>query len=218
MTIRILLADDHKILREGLKKLIEEEDNLEVIGESKNGPDTVRLTQKLKPDLIIMDISMPELSGIEATRRILKEIPGIKVIALSMHSDSRYVMDMLEVGAKGYLLKDCAFDEIIHAIHAVIEGKTYLSPGVTDIVVDSSLGKMGKQPTNPARSLLSSREIEILQLLSEGARTKDIAEKLFISQKTVETHRRNIMTKLKLDNIADLVRFAIREGLTTIDR
>jgi DNA-binding NarL/FixJ family response regulator len=214
MTVRILLADDHRILREGLKQLIHGENDLEVVGEAKDGLETVRLAQELNPDVVIMDIAMPGLNGIEATTRILNELPKARVMALSMHRESKYVMGMLEAGAKGYLLKECAFDEVIKAIRMVLKGNNYLSPGITEIVVNESLIKMGKEP--PSRSVLSQREREVLQLLAEGIKSKEIADRLFISKKTVETHRRNIMQKLNLSSTAELVRFAIREGITSV--
>ncbi|MDM8525982.1 response regulator transcription factor [Desulfococcaceae bacterium HSG8] len=218
MAIRILLADDHRILREGLKKLIEEEEGFLVVGEAKDGLETVRLAQNFTPEMVIMDISMPGLNGIEATIRILSEYPETKVIALSMHRESKYVMGMLEAGAKGYLLKDCAFDEVIKAISTVAGGSNYLSPGITDIVITESLNRMGKQVQTSARSLLTQREIEVLQLLAEGIKSKEVGKQLFISKKTVETHRRNIMQKLNLNSTAELVRFAIREGITSVEK
>lgn len=216
MGIKVLLADDHKIVRDGLRTLIEKQKDMEVIGEAENGRNTVKLAQKLLPDVVIMDITMPDLNGIDATRRILTESPGVKVIALSMHSDRRFVSGMLEAGASGYLLKDCAFEELAGAIRSVTSNHTYLSPRVADIVVKNYVNKAygGGIPSLPA---LTNREREMLQLLAEGKTTKQIASHLHISVKTVETHRRNIMFKLDIHSTAELIKYAIREGLITLE-
>jgi DNA-binding NarL/FixJ family response regulator len=216
MTIRVLLADDHKIFRDGLRTLIDKETGMEVVAEAENGRKAVKLTEKLLPNVIVMDVSMPDMNGIEATRKIMAGLPNVKVIGLSMHSDRRFVLGMLETGATGYLLKDCAFSELAIAIRQVLTGHTYLSPGIADVVVKEYIGKVNF-PSRKAHSLLSPREREILQLIAEGMTAKEIAAHLNLSIKTVETHRWNIMEKLNIHNIAGLTKHAIREGLVTLD-
>ncbi|MEW5722024.1 MAG: response regulator transcription factor [Thermodesulfobacteriota bacterium] len=216
MTVRIVLADDHNIVREGLRSLIEKEMGLEVVGEAEDGRTTVRLAAELKPDLVIMDVSMPDLNGIEATRQITREQPGTRVLALSMHSDKRFVAGILKAGASGYLLKDCAFEEMAGAIKAVVTGGTYLSPAVAGPVIHDYVRGL-KEGEFSTSTLLTAREREVLQLLAEGHTTKDIATRLNVSVKTVETHRRQLMDKLDLHTVAALTKFAIREGLTTLD-
>jgi DNA-binding NarL/FixJ family response regulator len=216
MSIRILLADDHKIIRDGLRSLLEKQPDLEVVAEAGNGAKTVKLAQKLKPDVVIMDITMPDLNGIEATYQIMAEFPNVKVIALSMHSDRRFVVGMLKAGASGYLLKDCAFDELIHTVHTVVSNRIYLTPGITDIVVDDYLRQMSTTNSS-VTSVLTAREREVLQLLAEGKTTKQIADHLYLSVKTIETHRRQIMLKLDIHSIAELTKYAIREGLTPLE-
>jgi DNA-binding NarL/FixJ family response regulator len=176
----------------------------------------VKLAQKLKPDVVIMDITMPDLNGIEATYQIMAELPNVKVIALSMHSDRRFVVGMLKAGASGYLLKDCAFDELIHTVHTVVSNRIYLTPGITDIVVDDYLRQMSTTNSS-VTSVLTAREREVLQLLAEGKTTKQIADHLYLSVKTIETHRRQIMLKLDIHSIAELTKYAIREGLTPLE-
>lgn len=217
MGTRIILADDHVIMREGLRALLEKQPGVEVIAEAKNGRTTIELSRELKPDLIIMDIAMPDLNGIEATRQIITESPGVKVIALSMHSDRKFVREMLSAGASGYMLKDSAFEELGKAISTVNDNQTYLSPGVADTVVKDYLGKI--VASNSKSSLvLTSREREVLQLFAEGKTTKEIASLLYVSIKTIETHRRLIMDKLGLNSIAELTKYAIREGLTSLEK
>ena len=215
MTVKILIADDHQIVRQGLRFLLEKESDLRVVAEADDGRSTVRLARELNPAVIIMDVAMPDLNGIEATRQIIAEFPGTKVIALSMYADRRFVMNMLKAGASGYLLKDCAFEELIRAIRVVLAHKTYLSPGVTDILVKDY--KMGVQVNEPsAFGVLTSREREVLQLMSEGNSTNKIAENLHVSIKTVESHRQQLMQKLNIRSVAELTKYAIREGLTTL--
>ncbi len=215
-TIRILLADDHKIIRDGLKTLIEKETGMEVAAEAENGRKTVRLVQKLRPNVVIMDVTMPDMNGIEATRKIMEEVPGVRIIGLSMHSDRRYILGMLEAGACGYLLKDCAFDELAMAIRNVAAGNTYLSPRIAEVVVKGYLDKT-PGPLAGLGSALTPREREVLQLLAEGMAAKEIAAHLNVSVKTVETHRRNMMEKLSMRSIADLTKYAVREGLVSIE-
>ena len=217
MSIRILLADDHRIVRDGLKTLLEKQSDMEVIAEAEDGRTTVNLARKLLPDIVIMDITMPDLNGIDATRKIVSELPSSKVIALSMHSDRRFVSGSLEAGASGYLMKDCAFDELVNAIRYVMSSnRTYLSPKVADIVVKNYVNKFSKTRT-PSPPTLTNREREMLQLLAEGKTTKEIASGLHVSIKTVETHRRNIMSKLNSHSVADLIKYALREGLISLE-
>lgn len=215
MVQRILLADDHKIVRDGLKALIEKEPGMEVIAEAATGRIALRLSRKLSPDIVIMDITMPDLNGIEATRQIVSELPKVKVIALSMHSEKQFVEGMLNAGVSGYMLKDSAFEELISAVKTVISGRLYLSPDITGLVVTEYL-KYRQAGQNSATNDLTPREREILQLLAEGHSTRDVARRLNISIKTVETHRSNIMRKLDLHTVAGLTKYAIREGLTAL--
>ena len=215
MTTKILIADDHRIVREGLKHLLEKESSMEVVGEAKTGREAVEMAGKLKPAVVIMDITMPELNGIEATRQILTELPNTKVIVLSMHSDKRFVSKMLSAGACGYLLKDCALEELVDAVQAVVNGSTFLSSRVIDVVVKDYVTRVSDTDSEGA-PVISPREIEVLQMLAEGKTAKQIAMKLHISVKTVETHRRRIMDKLNVNSIAELTKFAIREGLTPL--
>jgi two-component system response regulator NreC len=216
MTIRILLADDHQILRHGLRKLLDDEPDLQVVAEADNGRAALSLSEKLFPQVVIMDISMPDLNGIEATRQLLAVSPGVKVIALSMHSDSLFVLNMLKAGASAYLLKDCALEELIRAIRTVMTDKTYLSPGVSDVVIQDFLGGWSMNGAT-AFSALTAREREVLQLLAEGNNTVRIADRLCVSSKTVEAHRKQIMDKLGLHSVAELTKYAIRQGLTTVE-
>jgi two-component system response regulator NreC len=216
MRIKVLLVDDHKITRDGLIALIEKQSNMEVVGEADNGRDAIRLMKKSVPDVVIMDISMPDLNGIDATRQILAISPVTKVIALSMYSDRHYVEGMLSAGVSGYLIKNCAFDELVQAIFAVMSGQSYLSPRIVDIVMKDYANKLsGATEGYFQKNQLSSREREVLQLIAEGYNSVQIANKLYISIKTVSTHRRKIMEKLNINNIADLIKFAVREGLTS---
>jgi len=217
MGIRVLIADDHKIMLAGLRSLLEKQTDFEVVAEAENGRKAVQMAQEKKPDIVVMDVSMPDLNGIEATTQIIETLPETRVIALSMHSDKRFVIGMLRAGASGYLLKDCASQELANAISQVAAGKKYLSPEITGVVIDDFLlGGPGEEAAT-ATSLLSAREREVLQLIAEGWSTKQIASHLYVSIKTIETHRRQIMKKLDLHSIADLTKYAIREGLTSID-
>lgn len=216
MTIRVLLADDHNIVREGLRSLLEKEPDIEVVAMADNGRTAVRLAGELKPDVAVLDIAMPEMNGIEATRRINRENPEIRVLTLSMHSARRFVTEALSAGSKGYLLKDCASEELVRAIRTIAADETYLSPKVAGLIVKDYL-KHSPETTPSADSCLTNREREILQLIAEGESTKEIAFKLDVSIKTVETHRQQIMKKLNLNCVADLTRYAIREGLTPLD-
>jgi DNA-binding NarL/FixJ family response regulator len=209
------LADDHKIVRDGLRVLIGRCEDMEVVAEAETGRDAVRLSRKHLPQIVIMDISMPDLNGIDATRQILAEVEGVKVIALSMHSDKQYVDGMLRAGVSGYLLKDCAADELIQCIRIVLSGRICLSPGITGLLVNEYL-QPAKDQTPEVHNELSDREREVLQLIAEGHSTKDIAQSLHISIKTVETHRKNIMEKANVHTVAELTKYAIRQGLTSV--
>jgi DNA-binding NarL/FixJ family response regulator len=215
MTVRILIADDHKILREGLKSLLEKQPEFAVVAEAQDGLSAISAAKKHKPDIAILDIGMPDLNGIEVTRRIRSELAETRVIALSMHADRRFVMGILEAGANGYLLKDSAFAELITAVTAVAKGKMYLSPSIAETVVKNSLEKLDRKDEGSS-VLLSGREREVLQMIAEGKSTKEIALKLFVSTKTVETHRKQIMDKLNIRTVAGLTKYAIREGLTSL--
>ncbi|MBN2375416.1 MAG: response regulator transcription factor [Sedimentisphaerales bacterium] len=216
-SISILLADDHKIIRDGLRALIEKQSDMEVVADADNGRSAVELATKLRPAVVVMDVSMPDLNGIEATRQILSLLPDTKIIALSMHSDRRFVTEMFKANACGYLLKDCAFEELIRAIETVVSNHTYLSPGIADLIVEDFVHKpTGEQAS--VFSLLTNREREVLQLLAEGNTTKQIATECHVSVKTIETHRQHIMEKLSIHSVAELTKYAIREGLTSLDR
>jgi two-component system response regulator NreC len=215
MSIKIIVVDEHRILREGLSTLIAKQPDMEIIGEATDGREALELLEKLMPDLILMDVTMPNLNGIEATRKIKSKNPEIEIIALSLHSDRRYVLGMIDAGASGYLLKECAFEELVRAINTVMAKKKYLSPGISDILIEEYVKKTTQEkPT--IYSKLTPREREILQLIAEGKNTKEIARYLFISVKTVETHRRHIKKKLKVQSVAELTKIAIREGLTVL--
>ncbi len=213
---RIILADDHKIIREGLRSLLEKQTDMEVVAEAQDGLTTVNLVHKLRPDVVVMDIGMPEMNGIDATAQITSEHKETKVIALSMHSDRRFVMQMLKAGAAGYLLKDSAFEELVLAIHTVRRNKRYLSPAITDVVIKEYLQNL---PTAESTvfTVLTAREREVLQHIAEGKSTKQIAGILGVSVKTVETHRQQVMEKLDMHSIAELTKYAVREGLTSLE-
>lgn len=216
MTATVLIADDHRLLREGLRALLQRE-GFEVVGEADNGRSAVNLAKKLRPDVVITDIGMPDLNGVEATKKICAEAPRSKVLALSMHTESRFVLGVFEAGASGYLLKDAAFEELSGAIKAVLKGQIYLSPSIAGVVVRQSIGGRGSKPRSKG-PLLSKRENEVLQLIAEGRSTKEIAATLYVSVKTVETHRKQIMDKLDIHSIAGLTKYAVREGLTPLHK
>ena len=206
--IRILLADDHAVVRQGFKMILDAQADMEIVGEAGNGREAVELAEKLHPDVVVMDVSMPELNGIEATRRLASSAPRARVVALSMHKDSVYVREILRAGARGYLLKDSGAADLVAAIRAVASGESYLSPAVSNAVLDD----YRRHATNPV-DLLTSREREVLQLLAEGKTNKEIAGVLNLSVYTVEAHRGRILEKLNLHSIGELVRFAVRSGL-----
>jgi two-component system, NarL family, response regulator NreC len=205
---RILLADDHSVVRSGFRALLSAQPDLEVVGEAKDGRDAVEQTIALNPDVVVMDVTMPNLNGIEATRRVAQEAPRVRVLALSMHKDAVYVREILRAGARGYLLKDSGEQDLINAVRALAKGEGYISPAVSDAV----LSDYRKHVTDPI-DLLTTREREVLQRIAEGQTNKEIAASLFLSVYTVEAHRGRIMEKLNLHSTGELVRFAIRNGL-----
>jgi len=214
--IRVLLAEDHAIVREGLRSLLEKQPEIEIVCDAEDGRIAVERVRELQPDVVIMDITMPNLNGLEATRQITKEFPQIKVIALSVHSNRIFVADMLEAGAVGYVLKECLFDELVQAIQAVITGKTYLSSRITGVVVEDYIKRLVNVSASPLSSL-TSREREVLQLVAEGKSTKEIALELHVSTKTIDAGRRKIMVKLNANSVVDLIKIAIVENLVSFD-
>jgi DNA-binding NarL/FixJ family response regulator len=217
MSIRILLVDDHQMMRDGLRSILDLEDALDVVGEAGNGYQALELVERLRPDVVVMDIGMKDLNGMEATRQIKARTPETQVIGLSTYSDESYVLGMLEAGASGYVLKEAAFEEMRRAIRAVAGGHHYLSPEIAGSVVASSIRGASPEGASTA-SLLAPRERQILQLLAEGHTSSQIGQKLHIATSTVESHRRNIMKKLGLHSVAALTKYAIREGLTSLER
>jgi DNA-binding NarL/FixJ family response regulator len=216
MSIQVLLVDDHAIIREGLRSLLEKQPEMKVIADTDDGRRALDLVRQHLPNIVIMDISMPGLNGIEATRQIIAEFPNVKVIALSIHSKRRFVADMLSAGATGYILKECLFDELVQAIKAVAAGGRYLSPRITDVVVSDYVKHLSATAYSPFEAL-KAREREVLQLVAEGKSTKQIALELHVSTKTIEANRRQIMEKLNIHSIAELTKYAVREGLTTLE-
>lgn len=216
MVTRVLLVDDHEIMREGLCALLNRQNDIEVIGAVMDGREAVETALKTKPDIVVMDIAMPGLNGIEATKQIVHQLPETKVIALSAHTDKHYVADMLKAGAVGYLVKRYAFSGLLDAIHTTRAGQIYLSPGVVGIVVEDYVQHLPLAAASP-KSVLTAREREVLQLIAEGYPTKKIGALLHVSIQTVATHRRQIMSKLGVLGIADLTKYAVREGFTSLD-
>lgn len=216
MSIKILLADDHEIMRAGLRSLLDKEPGMEVVAEAENGRKAVQLARELSPDVVVIDVTMPDLNGIEATRQILSEVSTAKVLALSMHSDEQFVVEMLTAGASGYLLKDCAVDELCTAIRAVVANQTFLSSEIANVVVKDYLRRLSIKDFSPG-SVLTSREREVLQLVAEGKTSKKIASLLHVSVKTVEAHRQQIMDKLGIRSVAELTKYAIRKGITSVE-
>lgn len=211
--LRILLADDHIVMRTGLRALLERQPDLEVVGECENGRETVQLSASLRPDVVVMDVGMPLLNGIEATKSIVTQRPATAVVILSMHADESYVMRALNAGARGYLLKDSAAADLLGAIQAVSQGKSFFSPKVSRILAEDYVRVLKQKGAIDTYDLLTSREREILQLLAEGKTNKEVATDLNISTYTVETHRSHILQKLNLHNSAEVVLYAVRKGL-----
>ncbi len=215
--IHVLLADDHQIVLEGIRRILEKESGVEVVAEALDGREAVSLVTALSVDVVFMDISMPNLNGIEATRQILRVKPDVKVVILSMHADKRFVERALKAGVWGYLLKNRAVTEVATALQCVTQGKIYLSPGITNIVVSEFVSSVHKKEKEGEVDSLTPREREVLQLIAEGLTTKDIASRMNISDKTVDGHRQKIMDKLNLHSIAQLTKFAIREGISSLE-
>ncbi len=206
--IRILLADDHALVRQGFRMILSAQPDMEIVGEAGNGREVVALAEKLKPDVVLMDVTMPDLNGIEATRRVADSVPRVRVLALSMHKDSVYVREILRAGARGYLLKDSVDSDLLAAVRAVAKGEGYLSPSVSDAVLTDY-----RRHVSDPLDLLTSREREVLQMIAEGKTNKEIASSLKLSVYTVEAHRGRVMEKLNLHSAGELVRFALRNGL-----
>ncbi|MCK5113325.1 MAG: response regulator transcription factor [Phycisphaerae bacterium] len=215
-TIKILLVDDHDILRGGLAAVLNNEPDMEVIAEANEGRSALDMVRQHNPDVIVMDVTMPHLNGIDATTQICKAAPDMKVLALSMHGESKFVSRMLEAGAKGYLTKSCTPEELVSAVRTVHKGKVYLSPKIATVVIQDYVAPEKVAP-GPSLEKLSSREREVLQLFAEGKTTKQIAMLMHLSPKTIETHRAHIMEKLGIHSIAELTKFSLREGLTSLD-
>ena len=213
MKIRILLADDHGVVRKGLRFLLEREENMEVIAEAADGREAVKLAEELSPDIVVMDVGMPQLNGIEATAQIVKKCPSTGVVMLSMHSDEVYVVRALTAGAKGYLLKDSAEADLVRAVESVAQGKSFFSPAITKALLDDYMRYLQQRGLEDSYDLLTDREKEVLQLLAEGKSNKEVATVLGLSNYTVETHRTNLMQKLSLHNTAEIVLYAVRKKI-----
>jgi RNA polymerase sigma factor (sigma-70 family) len=211
--IRVLLADDHKLMRAGLRLVVDQQPDLSVVGEADDGRQAVELAKSLKPDVVVMDIGMPNLNGIEAARQIREIRPDAAVVMLSMHSDEGYVLRALGAGARAYLLKDSATTDLAQAIHAVVEGKSFFSPAVSKVLLQDYMRKLQRSGAEDSYDLLSPREREVLQLVAEGKSNKEIASLLNLSVYTVETHRAKIMQKLNLKGVPELILYAVRKGL-----
>ena len=211
--MKILLADDHNVLRQGLRRILEEQPEVEVVGEARNGREAVALAASTHPDVVVMDISMPLLNGLEATRQILQKNPRLNVLILSMYSDETYVVQVLRAGARGYLLKDSAEEELIDAVRAVSKGQTFFSPKIKDMLLGDSMQRLREEGVTDSYELLTPREREVLQLIAEGKSNKEAATALFVSPTTIETHRARIMEKLDLHSTADIVLYSVRKGI-----
>ncbi len=215
--VKLLVADDHKIFRQGIKKLLEEESDMQVVGEAADGREAVKKSTELKPDVILMDIAMANLNGLEATKQIKKVLPSIKVIMLTMHKNEEYILQSFQAGASGFILKEGAVEELVSAIRSIHQDKSFLSPTISKTLIDAYLRKMETGKTETPFDLLTDREREVLQLIAEGYTNREVAKALFISVKTVEAHRAHIMQKLNIHDIAKLVKYAIQKGLVDLN-
>jgi two-component system NarL family response regulator len=215
-TTRLLLADDHGVVLEGLRAMLDQEPDLEVVGLARDGRTALEMVRELKPHVVVMDITMPDLNGIEATTQLVRDHPNCRVVALSTHTEARFIRAMLEAGASAYVTKQMAGEELLRAVRQVQRGFKYLSSDITDMVVEGCVHPAGKTPS--AMNKLGSRERQVLQMIAEGRTSGEVAARLHIATNTVDTHRRNIMRKLNLRTVADLTKYAIREGLTGLDR
>jgi two-component system, NarL family, response regulator NreC len=214
--MKILVADDHKMLRRGLRRILEEQADLEVVGEAADGREAVELTGQLQPDVVVMDIAMPQMNGIEATRQIIQRHPKTSVVILSMYSDENYVVQVLRAGARGYLLKDSAEEELIDAVRAAHSGEPFFSPKIAKLLVGDSIQRLRHAGADDTYDLLTPREREVLQLIAEGRSNKEAAAALFVSPTTIETHRARIMEKLDLHSTAEIVLYAVRKGIVQL--
>jgi DNA-binding NarL/FixJ family response regulator len=214
--MKILLADDHNVLRKGLRRILEEQPDLEVVGEASDGREAVTLNNQLHPDIIVMDIAMPLMNGLEATRQILQRSAGVNVLILSMYSDENYVVQVLRAGARGYLLKDTAEEDLITAVRAVAKGQPFFSPKIAKLLMGDSIQRLRTEGKSDSYDLLTPREREVLQLIAEGKSNKEAAAALFVSPTTIETHRARIMDKLDLHSTADIVLYAVRKGIVQL--
>ena len=215
MAIKVILADDHQLFREGLANLLSESTEVEVIAQAVNGKDAIEKAKKLQPDVLIMDINMPEMDGVEATAQLLKELSDMKIIGLSIHANKQYIKGMLEAGSSGYLFKNCSYDELIKAIQMVHSGKKYLSEKITEILIQEYLNKEEIGPSTSSE--LTDRESEILKLIAEGISVSDISNQLFVSIKTINTHKQHILEKLNLKTTTDIIKYALKKGIISLD-
>ena len=217
MALNVFIVEDHTLVRSGIRALLQAAPNLNVIGEASNGRDAVEQIQKLQPDLVLMDVAMSELNGIDAARQVHAALPSARIIMLSMHEDRQYVFESLKAGATGYVLKSAAFQDLIAAIDTVMSNRNYISPGLSDIVMNDYIRRAQGEEQATELGRLSGREREVLQLIAEGKSSAEVGDLLHISVRTVDTHRHNIMTKLEIHSIAGLTKFAIRHGLCVLN-
>jgi DNA-binding NarL/FixJ family response regulator len=217
MALNVFIVEDHTLVRSGIRALLQAAPNLNVVGEASNGRDAVEMIQQLQPDLVLMDVAMPELNGIDAARQVHAALPTARIIMLSMHEDRQYVFESLKAGATGYVLKSAAFQDLIAAIDTVMSNRNYISPGLSDVVMNDYIRRAQGEEKATELGRLSGREREVLQLIAEGKSSAEVGDLLHISVRTVDTHRHNIMTKLEIHSIAGLTKFAIRHGLCILN-